>query len=1013
MQRDRIELMLSLAAAALLLLACTAAGFAQLNVQTTNLFNVNRATSAEIASHFHLPFYTAKAVQDIRAKEGGFSSLGFFTEALHKAAGKSVSTPLHWRRYAVVRSAGGQQVQWMLVSLWLAASLVFIPLLARYKLKINSDPFMLPAALLLAGLSVVLLFTLRNPLKSTPLYLHQLAGITAGEICMLLLVRIRSRAWLLLNPLRIGLAALLLYVAVFILGHGPAGVHLSLLGFQPVEITKLLAVLFAAGVVGSMEDPGNEIYELLRNFHISRLRGTAGRSMALYCALLLCFLISRDMGPGLVLFLVLATQLAVSMGEIRILAAGVLVLLPGAWMAYHFHAGFFPVRVDMWLSPFKNSHPQGMQLAQAFWAMSSSGFWGSGLGLGLSHFLPRAQDDLTFAAWAEQTGWPGVMLLLGLITLLTARGLRAAIRAELWQDRAIALGLSALLGIQSVVIVFGVTGLTPLTGLSLPFFAYGNSALLFDFAALAMLLSISATEQKTPFLIPKVRKMTLLTGSMIASALLLLAGVGRMLQLQLFQSSQFAVHVVNTPDRDGKVRAHENPRLLWVAGTIVRGAILDRNGAYLAVSNPAEMRSILPDKTAYRYYLNKGRYYPLGKAASDVVGMNSKMTGGPTGAELKYDILLRGYKTLADLLPYYRNRYMPWYLPPQADNVTLTLDSNVQKSAWHALTAACMKAGTHRGAMVVLQPATGQVLAWVSLPAWSVNHYNSAEMTQLQHSSRHPLVDRVTQGLYPPGSTMKIATAACALQYLPNALQYAVACNKTSVVKWNIGGQTYSRLIHDDVHDPAFGMLTMPRAFEVSSNIYFSHLAVQLNQKVFRNFLISMGFAHIPAAEDFRSDLADIGYGQGKMLATPLEMASITAAVGDFGIRWKPCLLLKVEEVSRHKTPVMHASSLKPVLPGSAYIQQMMRGVVLRGTAAGIFSGLDYPVAGKTGTAQLAAGKKPDSWFVGLAPCNGSDTVPVQYAFACVLENGGYGSTGAGYACFRMLKDMHMQSQGD
>src|ERR1051326_4263880 len=132
-----------------------------------------------------------------------------------------------------------------------------------------------------------------------------------------------------------------------------------------------------------------------------------------------------------------------------------------------------------------------------------------------------------------------------------------------------------------------------------------------------------------------------------------------------------------------------------------------------------------------------------------------------------------------------------------------------------------------------------------------------------------------TSGWYPPGSTFKIATTAVALQTLPDAEEIAFTCNKVSPdLHWRVNGVSYARAnIHDDKGDPDFGRIALPRAFEVSSNIYFANLAVRLDPNLFRERLVdNLGFSHVPKQEFFDADLSDIGYGQGRMLASPLEM---------------------------------------------------------------------------------------------------------------------------------------------
>src|SRR5262249_50072838 len=146
----------------------------------------------------------------------------------------------------------------------------------------------------------------------------------------------------------------------------------------------------------------------------------------------------------------------------------------------------------MWRSPFANAHPNGMQLGQAYWALASGGVEGSGLGLGMPETVPRSGSDLAFVSWVEETGMLGGWLALVVYVLLVWRGLRIALQTRNDFDRALAFGLTALLGLQSLLILAGVTGLLPLTGISLPFLSYGNSALVANFVLIGLLRGISA-----------------------------------------------------------------------------------------------------------------------------------------------------------------------------------------------------------------------------------------------------------------------------------------------------------------------------------------------------------------------------------------------------------------------------------------------------------------------------------------------------------------------------------------
>ena len=165
-----------------------------------------------------------------------------------------------------------------------------------------------------------------------------------------------------------------------------------------------------------------------------------------------------------------------------------MLLLLAAAVGYKLHFGFFATRVTMWLHPWDNADPRGAQLAEGLWGMATGGLGGSGLGLGEpeADAARRVGLDLrvpgrTTGAGRDAGGADRLLLLMG-------RGLRIALRAGTEFDRLLAAGLTALLGLQTMIIVGGVTGLVPLTGMTLPFVSFGASSLVADFFIVGVLL---------------------------------------------------------------------------------------------------------------------------------------------------------------------------------------------------------------------------------------------------------------------------------------------------------------------------------------------------------------------------------------------------------------------------------------------------------------------------------------------------------------------------------------------
>jgi cell division protein FtsI/penicillin-binding protein 2 len=315
-----------------------------------------------------------------------------------------------------------------------------------------------------------------------------------------------------------------------------------------------------------------------------------------------------------------------------------------------------------------------------------------------------------------------------------------------------------------------------------------------------------------------------------------------------------------------------------------------------------------------------------------------------------------------------------------------------------------------------MDPQTGDVLVAASIPTFDPNSLTPELVRRYTTGSdaqeEHRFVDRAVVGLYPPGSSLKVATAACALDNLPNALDYSVVCDRVDPeIRWRANGLTYVRRnVRDDIGDPAFGRIAMPSAFRVSSNIYFANLAVALGAEIFRQTLTEkMGFKHAPSPDAFAADLPDIGYGQGRMLASPLSMARLAASVANDGTLMQPRLMTRLHDPTGRSNDILlapAASGQAMTARTAATLRGLMHSVVTGGTARGAFDGLSVEVAGKTGTAQNHQfDHQPHSWFIGFAPYlpEGSPPPTVRYAFACLVENGGYGRRVAAVICHDVL----------
>lgn len=1017
--------------------------------------NINTATAAQVASALGVSRSVGEQLVAYRDKRGGFESVEqlLFARAPQVAGATTAPAllldPIASRpllRQFVTRTPGSVQRMFLLCAFALILLAFLTPVLLRNSLRVSGDPFLIPLAMLLSGLGVVMLFSAKDPLRDRPFYLHHLSGIVFSTLVMLLCARLAPAARQRIRNYQYvwALAAALLVALLFLFGRGPEGVKLNLLGFQPVEAIKLFLVFFLASYLA---DRAGLIADASRPHTPKRLEGVRrsnGRPtfalllprytdiaplVVMFAGALAMFFILKDLGPGLLMFATCIAMLTLTTGRGSFTLIGLLLIVAGGCLGYWRHVGVFATRVDMWLHPFANAHPNGMQLGQAYWALASGGWEGSGLGLGMPHLIPRGTDDLAFIGWAEEVGLIGAWLTLVLYVALVWRGIRIALRARTDFDRALAFGLTALLGLQTLLILCGVTGLLPLTGIALPFLSYGDSALVAAFVIIGLLRGISASSKRNEATVVKPEIARAARGFVIAFvvALLGIVGIYRLGTTQLLFADEIASRAVRTPDADKVVRPHLNPRLLALAEGIERGSIYDRQGRILATSRSAEIRKLEPDPdTAARLIAAHTRLYPYRDAFAHLVGYLDPGVGGPSGFERGFNEPLRGYKTLRELLINYRNQNWFGYDPPRGRDLHLTLDANLQRTAQETLlrTVRHLKdkrtgKPKDRAAFVLLDPQTGDVLAAATIPAFDPNTLKPERYHQFvsgpEAQSEHRLINRAVNGFYPPGSTLKVATTAAALDSLPDPLHIAYDCNRIADVTWTTakGQHAIRRNIRDDKGDPAFGRLSLPRAFEVSSNIYFANLATAIGSHTLRGELVDgLHFRFAPEPSAFEADLPDIGYGQGRMLASPLEMARLAATIANDGKMMKPRFLASLTDPMKREKDVTFASESLPngrtkgnaiTTHAARTLQTLMRGVVLRGTARGVFDSLPFGVAGKTGTAQnRQQDNEPHSWFIGFAPA-GLSSIPPRYAFACVVENGGYGKTVAAAICRDVL----------
>lgn len=397
---------------------------------------------------------------------------------------------------------------------------------------------------------------------------------------------------------------------------------------------------------------------------------------------------------------------------------------------------------------------------------------------------------------------------------------------------------------------------------------------------------------------------------------------------------------------------------------------------------------------------NYQRTYVDGPLYSHVIGFFS-IGPGLSGLESTENTLLNG---TADSLFWTRLGDLFAGRSQRGASIELTLDAALQRLASDSL-------GDQRGAVVVLDPTTGAILAMVSHPdfdpaALAVHSSSSAnrDYQALIADTTHPLHNRAIGGdTYPPGSTFKLIVAAAALEagYTPETLLYApteLSLPGTTSTIGNYGGKACSP---DD-------QLSLADSLKISCNTAFADLGMDLGWGAIRRTAVNFGWGEsltIPLkvtpsrlpTDPNPPQVAQSSLGQFDVRTTPLEMALIAAAIANDGTMMQPYLVSGARspdlQVLQTTEPEVLRQAVSPAVANQ--LTEMMVGVVESGTGtAARIPGVT--VAGKTGTSETGLGTPPHAWFVGFAPAEN----PVV-AIAVVVENGGNvgsGATGGGVA---------------
>lgn len=884
--------------------------------------------------------------------------------------------------FVLVHGAQGGVLSWNDITVPVGLLVCFLGAHAGARfLARGADPSLLPIAFLLTGIGLATITRL-DPALAASQVLWVLAGVVA---LVAVLAFVPSIERLARYKYTIAIAGIVLLVLPALIGVEVNGAKLWLrfagFSFQPAEVAKILIVLFLAAYLAEKR----EVLSVATTRRLGVWLPPAkhlGPLVAMWAISLIVLVAEKDLGSSLLFFSVFLVMLYAATGRPGYVLVGLGLFAVGAAAAY-VTFGHIQTRIAIWLDPFADAAGRGYQLAQSLFALAAGRVLGVGVGNGLPGRIPFVETDFIFTAIAEELGLLGGAALIIAYLVFCLRGLSTASRARSDVAALTAAGLVATFGLQAFVIVGGVTRLIPLTGITLPFVSYGGSSILSNFILLGLLMRAgdAGTGSETEIIVSG--------GAGLLGRLSLTRRLVRVgwLVTALMVALTVNLTYVQVIAADALTTNPANTRGLAAEQRQDRGAVITADGVVLAES--------VPDGGVYV------RQYPQGTLAAHVLGYYS-ITFGRSGVEAAANETLAGHRdfaSFADLIESAAGISVP------GNDVRLTIDSRVQQAAEAALSG-------HRGAIVVLDPRTGAVLAMASSPTYEPARLNEQWQALSAEGADAALVNRASNSLYPPGSTFKVVTLAA-------ALESGVATEGTTYTgpaSVEIGGAPVT-----NYGGSAYGAIDLRKATASSVNTVFGQLARDLGAKDL--VAGSEGFGinapvpfDLPAVTSLMPDPTEMtvwetawaGVGQpvgehdspAGPQVTPLQMALVASGIANDGVVMRPYVIGSVSDrAGRVLTPAT-PRSWKTALDQetAAKVADIMVSVVSSGsgTRAQIPG---VTVAGKTGTAEVGKSVETHAWFIGFAPAE-----EPRVAIAIVLENAGVGGQVAAPAARGVLE---------
>ena len=741
---------------------------------------------------------------------------------------------------------------------------------------------------------------------------------------------------------------------VAIAGSTSYGAKLSIsigpISVQPSEFVKIIFVMFIASMLYKKHD--------FRQVCITSV---------ISAAFVLMLVASRDLGGALLYFFTYLVMVYVATQRFTYFGAGVLAMVVAAVGGY-FAFSHVRTRVVAWADPLRVIDNQGYQICQSLFAIGTGGWFGLGLNQGMPEKIPVVTKDFIFSAISEELGGVFALALIMVCVSCFFMIMNVAMKLKDSFYKLTAVGLGTLYALQVFLMIGGGIKFIPSTGVTLPLISYGGSSLLSTLIMFGIIQGLyiasgaaeaEAAEAKESVKRKAGKQKNIRNREflvvMYLFLVMFLAMMAYFVYFQVHKSEEF-------------INSSYNSLQDMFSEQVVRGDIVSADNQVLATTKV--------DADG-----NETRVYPYDEMFAHAVGY---AVNGKAGIEKQENFsLLRSHefflKQIADDLQNEKS---------QGDTVVTTLDYEIQKRAYEAL-------GDSDGAVIIMEPKTGKIIAMVSKPDFDPNKV-SENWESITAEGSTVLYNRATQGKYAPGSVFKIFTTLEYYRENPNVYdKYDFTC----LGEISVDGQT----IHC-ASNKKHGEEDLMSSFANSCNASYANIALSLDADRFDQLCDDMLFdRNLPvafesgkssfqlSADDSSAMVMETGIGQGKTMVSPLHMLMVTSAIANDGVLMKPYLIDRRQNVSGIVVSANEPEEYGQLLSTdeAKLLQTYMRAVVTDGTG-GKLSGQSYTASGKTGTAQVSdTSDKTNAWFVGYASKEGYEDI----AIAVIVEDGSSGSS--------------------